>query len=144
MQSKHKNVCMISRTKLIIKNNLKIQFHILMLLLNTNHICLFRLKFIVRLYFSGVILLKEKQYENVDKDLVLDVKEGKEEGSEIELDVKKEIEKVADVINNLKETALKMKGAEVKMKDWSLLVGCTEGEYIVDFKMNLSVKPEKM
>jgi hypothetical protein len=115
-----------------------------MLLLNTTHICLFRLELIVRLYFSGVILLKEKQYENVDKDLALDAKEVKEEGTEVELDVKKEIEKVADVINNLKETALKMKGAEVKMKDWSLLVGCTEGEYIVDFKMKLSVKPEKM
>jgi hypothetical protein len=85
--------------------------------------------------------LKEKQ-EGMDKDLTLEDEDG--EGKEVELDVKKEIEKVADVINNLKETGLKMKGAEVKLKDWSLLVGCTEGEYIVDFKMQLSVKPEKM
>jgi len=114
-----------------------------MLLLNTNHICLFRLKFIVRLNFSGVILLNEKQHENADKDLALSAKE-EEEGTEIELDVKKEIEKVAVVINNLKNTALKMKGAKVKIKDWSFLVSSTEGEYLVDFKMNLSVKPEKM
>ena len=59
-----------------------------MWLLNTSHICLFRFELIVRLYFSGVILLKEKQYENVDKDLALDAKE---ECTEIELDVKKEI-----------------------------------------------------
>ena len=114
-----------------------------MLLLNTNHICLFRLKFIVRLNFSGVILLNEKQHENTDKDLTPDTK-GKEEDTEVELDVKKEVDKVIEVINNLKNTALKMKGAEVKMKNWSLLVSSTEGEYLVDFKMNLSVKPEKM
>ena len=81
---------------------------------------------------------------NVAEDLSLD-KEAEPEGStEIELDVKKEITKITEVINNLKETALKMKGAEVKMKNWSLLVSYTEGEYIVDFKMKLSVKPEKM
>ena len=92
--------------------------------------------------------MKGKECENVDKDLSLDKEANKqaeaEESTEIELDVKKEITKIADVINNLKETALKMKGAEVKMKDWSLLVSHSEGEYIVDFKMNVSVKPDKM
>ena len=78
----------------------------------------------------------------MDTDLILEDKE--EGGNEIQLDVKKEIDKVVDIINNLKNTALKMKGAEVKMKEWSLLVSYTEGEYIVDFKMKLSVKPEKM
>ena len=78
----------------------------------------------------------------MDTDLILEDKE--EGGNEIQLDVKKEIAKVVDVIANLKSTALKMKGAEVKMKEWSLLVSYTEGEYIVDFKMKLSVKPEKM
>ncbi len=85
--------------------------------------------------------MKEKQKE-MDKDLILE--DADEAGNKIELDVKKEIEKVTDIINNLKNTALKMKGAEVKMKNWSLLVSYTEGEYIVDFKMQLSVKPEKM
>jgi hypothetical protein len=85
--------------------------------------------------------LKGKQ-EGVDTDLILEDEE--EGGNEIQLDVKKEIAKVVDVIDNLKNTALKMKGAEVKMKEWSLLVSYTEGEYIVDFKMKLSVKPEKM
>jgi hypothetical protein len=85
--------------------------------------------------------LKEKQ-EEMDKDLILE--DADEAGNKIELDVKKEIEKVTDIINNLKDTALKMKGAVVKMKNWSLLVSNTEGEYIVDFKMQLSVKPEKM
>jgi hypothetical protein len=85
--------------------------------------------------------LVEKQ-EGVDKDLILE--DEKEADNKIELDVKKEIVKVTDVINNLKNTALKMKGAEVKMKGWSLLVSYREGEYIVDFKMNLSVKPDKM
>jgi len=94
--------------------------------------------------------LKGKQFENVDEDLSLDKKADKEaeaeESTEIELDVKKEITKITDVINNLKETALKMKGAEIKMKDWSLLVAYSEeeGEYIIDFKMKMSVKPEKM
>jgi hypothetical protein len=87
--------------------------------------------------------LKEKQ-EGMDKDLAIEDEDKDGEGKEVELDVKKEIEKVADVINNLKETALKMKGAEVKMKDWSLLISHTEGEYVIDFKMQLSVKPEKM
>jgi hypothetical protein len=103
-----------------------------------------RLEFIVRVYFLGVILLKETQDENVDKDLALDAKVGKEEVTEVELDIKKEIEKVVDVINNLKATALKMKGAEAKMKELSFLVSYTEVECIVDFKMKLSVKPEKM
>lgn len=85
--------------------------------------------------------MKGKQ-EGMDTDLILEDKE--EGGNEIQLDVKKEIAKVVDVIANLKSTALKMKGAEVKMKEWSLLVSYTEGEYIVDFKMKLSVKPEKM
>jgi len=85
--------------------------------------------------------LKGKQ-EEMDTDLILEDEE--EGGNEIQLDVKKEIAKVVDVIANLKSTALKMKGAEVKMKEWSLLVSYTEGEYIVDFKMKLSVKPEKM
>ena len=85
--------------------------------------------------------MKGKQ-EGMDTDLILEDKE--EGGNEIQLDVKKEIAKVVDVIANLKSTALKMKGAEVKMKEWSLLVNYTEGEYIVDFKMKLSVKPEKM
>jgi len=92
----------------------------------------------------GGDFLKGKQHENVEKDLILDAKEKEEECTEVELDVKKEVDKVVDVINNLKATALKMKGAEVKMRDWSFLVSCTEGEYIVDFKMKLSVKPEKM
>ena len=78
----------------------------------------------------------------MDKDLILEAEE--EGGNKIELDVKKEIDKVADIINNLKDTALNMKGAEVKMKNWSLLVSYTEGEYTIDFKMQLSVKPEKM
>ena len=78
----------------------------------------------------------------MDTDLILEDKE--EGGNEIQLDVKKELAKVVDVIANLKSTALKMKGAEVKMKERSLLVSYTEGEYIVDFKMKLSVKPEKM
>ena len=85
--------------------------------------------------------MKGKQ-EGMDTDLILEDKE--EGGNEIQLDVKKEIAKVVDVIANLKSTALKMKGAEVKMKECSLLVSYTEGEYIVDFKMKLSVKPEKM
>lgn len=85
--------------------------------------------------------MKGKQ-EEMDTDLILEDEE--EGGNEIQLDVKKEIAKVVDVIANLKSTALKMKGAEVKMKEWSLLVSYTEGEYIVDFKMKLSVKPEKM
>lgn len=85
--------------------------------------------------------MKGKQ-EGMDTDLILEDEE--EGGNEIQLDVKKEIAKVVDVIANLKSTALKMKGAEVKMKEWSLLVSYTEGEYIVDFKMKLSVKPEKM
>jgi hypothetical protein len=87
--------------------------------------------------------LKGKQCEGADEDLTLEA-EDEEEGKEIELDVKKEIDKVVDVINNLKNTALKMKGAEVKMKDWSFFVSYTEEGYIVDFKMKLSVKPEKM
>ena len=78
----------------------------------------------------------------MDKDLILEAEE--EGGNKIELDFKKEIDKVADIINNLKDTALNMKGAEVKMKNWSLLVSYTEGEYTIDFKMQLSVKPEKM
>ena len=85
--------------------------------------------------------MKERQHENVDKDLALDTEE---EDTEVELDVKKEVDKVVEVINNLKETALKLKGAEVKMKNWSLLVSFTDGEYLVDFNMKLSVKPEKM
>ena len=85
--------------------------------------------------------MKENQ-EEMDKDLI--VEDADETGNKIEIDVKKEIVKVTDVINNLKNSALKMKGAEVKMKNWSLLVSYTEGEYIVDFKMQLSVKPEKM
>jgi hypothetical protein len=85
--------------------------------------------------------LKGKQ-EGMDTDLILEDEE--EGGNEIQLYVKKEIAKVVDVIANSKSTALKMKGAEVKMKEWSLLVSYTEGEYIVDFKMKLSVKPEKM
>ena len=88
--------------------------------------------------------MKSKQRENADKDLSLDKEAESEESTEIELDVKKEITKITDVISNLKETALKMKGAEVKMKDWSLLVSHSEGEYIIDFNMKLAVKPEKM
>jgi hypothetical protein len=80
--------------------------------------------------------------EGIDKDLILEAEEG---ANKIELDVKKELDKVSVIINNLKETALNMKGAEVKMKNWSLLVSYTEeGEYTIDFKMQLSVKPEKM
>ena len=48
--------------------------------------------------------MKEKQYENVGKDLALDAKE--EEGTEVELDVKKEVDKVVDVIDNLKDNLL--------------------------------------
>lgn len=88
--------------------------------------------------------MKGKQV--VDEDLSIDKEADAEESTEIEIDVKKEITKITEAINNLKETALKMKGAEVKMKDWSLLVCYSEeeGEYIIDFKMKISVKPEKM
>ena len=87
--------------------------------------------------------LKEKECDVKDKDLKVKA-EDEEAPKEIELDVKKEIDKIAEIINNVKETALKMKGAEVKVKDWSLLVTYSEGEYLVDFKMKISIKPDKM
>lgn len=94
--------------------------------------------------FGGEFFLKEKQCETADKNLISKAEYDEKENSEIEIDVKKEIDKVAEVINNLKETALKMKGAEVRMKDWSFLASYNEDEYLIDFKMRLAVKPEKM
>ena len=88
--------------------------------------------------------MKEKQCETANKNLTSKSEDDEKEDKETEIDVKKEIGKIADVINSLKETALKMKDAEVKMKDWTLLVSHSEGEYIVDFKMQLCVKPEKI
>lgn len=66
-----------------------------------------------------------------------------EHGNMLQIDVKEGFNKITDVLNEFKDAVIKIKDADIDMKDWSFTVNHSDGEYIVDFKMQMSVKAKK-
>jgi hypothetical protein len=66
-----------------------------------------------------------------------------EHGSKLQVDVKEGFNKISEVFAELKDAVVKIKGAEIDVKDWTFAVNRSDKEYLVDFKMQMSVKPKK-
>jgi hypothetical protein len=66
-----------------------------------------------------------------------------EHGSKLQVDVKEGFNKISEVFAELKNAVVKIKGADINVKDWTFEVNKSDKEYLIDFKMQMSVKPGK-
>jgi len=70
--------------------------------------------------------------------------ESDEHGSTLKVDVKEGFNKITEVFAELKDAVIKIKDADINVNDWTFAVNHVDNEYVIDFKMQMAIKPKKL
>jgi len=70
--------------------------------------------------------------------------ESDEHGSTLKVDVKEGFNKITEVFAELKDAVIKIKDADINVNDWTFAVNHVDNEYVIDFKMQMVIKPKRM
>ncbi len=68
--------------------------------------------------------------------------ETEKETAEPQPDIGAQLESLREMIPKIRETITELKGAQVRVKDWTVTFGNVESEFIFDLSLKLAVKPQ--
>ena len=64
--------------------------------------------------------------------------------SEKQIDMKEQIQKIGETVNQYKETLVSaFRDMEVEVKDWNFAVGKVETQYNIEVTVKLAIKPKE-